>query len=634
MSWGKIKLGDFLEVRDCRFKPNDKAIAGLKRIDKIDFSGRIVLSEKPSNTDMILVKHGDLVISGINVEKGAMNVYQGKEDITATIHYSSYTFDKNKIDIEFLKHFLKSLEFRAALKEQVPGGIKTEIKPKHILSLLVTIPTDIKHQQSVVKVLQNLNSQIAVISNELQQQRNIVKQLRKAFLLEAMQGKLVKHSQGDGNASDLLEKILSERTQLKKNSAAKPIKEEEIPFKLPDNWIWCRLGDVVTVERGRFSVRPRNDPSYFGGPYLFIQIGSLDEAGSVVHDAPQTLNEKGFKVSKEFPKGTIAIAIVGGTIGNLGVLGRTMCFTDSIVGIRPATTHNQDYILNFLRYIQPEVKRAAYQMAGQPNIKIPTLTELLMPLPPLSQQLRTVKKLDEMMQLCDELEKSIEQSKQQNELLLQQVLREALQEKPASKVIRLQVQLSDEEKRDLLGGYLISKADLAKNFGHIKLIKHLVTAEYFAETPMPRAYQQHKNGPYDAEFMRGFAYRIKKNEWFEEYETTKGFGYKKLEKADEIEQLMPLVFPDKKELIDFVVTLMNKTKSDQAEIIATVYAVWNDLLINSMTVNIIEIKKYFFKWSDHKRKAFTEVQVEQCYKWMQKVGLVPKGTGNMIMRMW
>ena len=53
----------------------------LRRLNKIDFSGEIHLTDKPTNTDMILIKKGDLVISGINVEKGAVSVYQGKEDI-------------------------------------------------------------------------------------------------------------------------------------------------------------------------------------------------------------------------------------------------------------------------------------------------------------------------------------------------------------------------------------------------------------------------------------------------------------------------------------------------------------------------------------------------------------------------
>src|ERR1035437_10125959 len=157
MSWSKVKLGVFLKLRDNRYKPNDRAIADLKRIDKIDFSGEIFISDKPSNTDMILIKNGDLVISGINVEKGAMAVYTGENDITATIHYSSYSFDENNIDIDFLKYFLKSIEFKNALKEQVPGGIKTEIKPKHLLPLLVRIPTDLSEQKAIVEILKNRN---------------------------------------------------------------------------------------------------------------------------------------------------------------------------------------------------------------------------------------------------------------------------------------------------------------------------------------------------------------------------------------------------------------------------------------------------------------------------------------------
>jgi type I restriction enzyme, S subunit len=426
MSWNFVKLGDFLKVRENRFKPNDKAISDLKRIDKIDFSGEIFISDKPSNTDMILIKKGDLVISGINVEKGAMAVYTGDEDITATIHYSSYSFDENEIDIDFLKYFLKSIEFRNALKEQVPGGIKTEIKPKHLLPLLVNIPTDVKDQKAVVKILQNRNSKVDSISTELTHQLDLVKKLRQQLLQDAVQGKLVPQNPNDEPASELLKKIKAEKQRLKKGNIIEPISESSIPYKIPDNWIWCKFGEVIQMTRGKFSIRPRNDPSYFGGEYPFIQIGSLDEQGSVINDAPQTLNEKGIQVSKKFPKNTIAIAIVGGTIGNLGVLGREMYFTDSIIGILPSKLYNQDFILYYLRYKQTAIKAEAYQMAGQPNIKIPTLENLFFPMPPIEEQERIIQSLKIVMQHCSDLEASIRESAEQNEKLLQQVLREAL----------------------------------------------------------------------------------------------------------------------------------------------------------------------------------------------------------------
>ena len=56
---------------------------------------------------MIIFQPEDLVISGINVSKGALAVYYGNEPIIATIHYSSYSFDEKKINIEFLNDLLR-----------------------------------------------------------------------------------------------------------------------------------------------------------------------------------------------------------------------------------------------------------------------------------------------------------------------------------------------------------------------------------------------------------------------------------------------------------------------------------------------------------------------------------------------
>ncbi|MBF0220341.1 MAG: hypothetical protein HQL49_12560, partial [Gammaproteobacteria bacterium] len=103
LNWTTAKVGDFLFEREGRYKPDMPEVVNLPRIDKIDFSGNFHIANKPSKTDMIIIKPGDLVISGINVAKGALGIYQGDEDVTATIHYSSYTFDESKISVEYFK---------------------------------------------------------------------------------------------------------------------------------------------------------------------------------------------------------------------------------------------------------------------------------------------------------------------------------------------------------------------------------------------------------------------------------------------------------------------------------------------------------------------------------------------------
>ena len=278
--------------------------------------------------------------------------------------------------------------------------------------------------------------------NSFSVQEKYVSQLKQAILQEAIAGQLtaewrtenpMQKGNSDTDAAALLAKIKAEKQQLiadgklKKEKPLAEIAIDEVPFSIPDSWVWCRFGDYATFERGRFSIRPRNDKSCYGGEYPFIQINSLCKNGNLITEYKQTLNEKGYSVSKEFPIGTIVIALVGGTIGNLGVLGMDMCFPDSMAGVKPRNLRNQDFILSLLRYKQPEIQKAAYQMAGQPNIKIPTLTELVIPLPPLAEQKAIVEKVDHLMNIIDRLEQQIKHRKQLAEDLMQTVLREAFE---------------------------------------------------------------------------------------------------------------------------------------------------------------------------------------------------------------
>ena len=81
--WKLVKIGQFLKERGGRYDPGDETIQGLKRLNKIDFSGEIHLSDKGSKTDMIVVEPGDLVISGINVSKGAIAVYYNSNHLSS-----------------------------------------------------------------------------------------------------------------------------------------------------------------------------------------------------------------------------------------------------------------------------------------------------------------------------------------------------------------------------------------------------------------------------------------------------------------------------------------------------------------------------------------------------------------------
>lgn len=441
MSWEVVEMRSFLSERKGRYKPDDNVISGLKRIDKIDFSGNIFLSEKPSKTDMILIKQGDLVISGINVEKGAMSIYKGEDDVIATIHYSSYEYNPEKIDTDFLRHFLKSSEFIDALKEQVPGGIKTEIKPKHILPLKVFIPTNVEEQREVVAFLDEQNKIVENQSTELTHQLDLVKQLRQTFLREAMQGELVPQDPKDEPAKVLLEKIKTEKERLieekkiKKQKPLPPISEDETPFEIPENWVWCRLGGIAEIGTGATPLTS-NDEYYKNGTVPWITSSATNNL--FVESPEQYITQKALKETncKVYPSGTLVVAMYGQgkTRGQITELMFDAATNQACATI---TLHLNDFFLRkfvkqFFQKIYLEIRELA-QGGAQPNLNMGKISNTIVPLPPLSEQQRIVTKLDELMQYCDELEASIKESQQQNELLLQQVLREALE--PASAIL-------------------------------------------------------------------------------------------------------------------------------------------------------------------------------------------------------
>ena len=154
--WPLVPLGGFLTER--REIPSEEGLTTgeIPIIAKIGFEdGQIQLrSDCQTKTGMILIRPGDLVVSGINAAKGAISVY-GEENsipIAATIHYAAYIPNKGSIDISFLWWLLRSRTFKDLLLEFVPDGIKTELKAKRLLPIPIPLPPLPEQQRIVARI--------------------------------------------------------------------------------------------------------------------------------------------------------------------------------------------------------------------------------------------------------------------------------------------------------------------------------------------------------------------------------------------------------------------------------------------------------------------------------------------------
>ena len=435
-NWQKVKIGDFLFERKGRYKPNDEQIVNLPRIEKIDFGGNFHIGNKDSKTDMILIKDGDLVISGINVAKGAIGIYSG-EDVTATIHYSSYTFDSNKINVEYFKRFLKSSEFIELLNEQVKGGIKTEIKPKHILPLEIQLP-DINTQAQIVQHFENVEDDIADVTKEVLKQESLLKKLKQTILQEAIEGKLTAKYRAKnpdiGTAKKLLEQIKTEKEKLIKEKKIRPskplppINEDEIPFDIPQNWEWCRLGDISFVGTGATPLT--SEPKYYNGDINWITSSAT--GADFVTEAETKITELALKETncQIYPIGTLVIAMYGqgktrGQITELMIDSATNQACAAISIYLKDKALNQ-FIKKYFQKIYLEIRELA-SGGAQPNLNMQKVKDTMIALPPLEEQKEIVATIEKLFTLCNELESEINQNKTTVDNLMVTVLKESFE---------------------------------------------------------------------------------------------------------------------------------------------------------------------------------------------------------------
>ena len=145
------------------------------------------------------------------------------------------------------------------------------------------------------------------------------------------------------------------------------------------DWKESKLGNIANIERGRFSPRPRNDPQFYGGNIPFAQTNDVASSNGYINSYSQTLNDKGLKVSKLFPEGTILMTIAA-NIGYCGVLSKPMACPDSLVGITCKEGYHNQFLNFYLNREQPRIDYLAPR-AAQKNINIEFLKPYKVKLP-------------------------------------------------------------------------------------------------------------------------------------------------------------------------------------------------------------------------------------------------------------
>lgn len=304
-----------------------------------------------------------------------------------------------------------------------------------------TIPSQVDNIRFIIKTFEHLCNDKANIDR-----------LRHSLLNIAIQGKLLPQNPNDEPASVVLEKIRVEKERLikekkiKKEKPLPPIVEDEIPFNLPRGWQWVRLGELVD-ERGITYgiVLPGKEEPIDGVKMLrcsnvkfrFIDTSNIRTVTSNISN--------GYK--RTILAGGELLMNIRGTLGGCAIVphefaGYNIAREIAMIPLFPFI--NNKYLLNVISspYIQNRTSDTLRGIAYK-GLNLDLLSKFLIPLPPIAEQMRINERIDQLMTLCDGLEKTVEQSKNDREMLMQAVIQEAFRT-PIDKATDFSVPSDDE----------------------------------------------------------------------------------------------------------------------------------------------------------------------------------------------
>jgi len=299
-------------------------------------------------------------------------------------------------------------------------GVIPGISREHILNLIIPI-SPFNAQQHIIKKLKLLQPLIQLFDSKQEELNNLdtsIKELlKKSILQEAIQGKLVPQIAEEGIAQELLEQIRQEKQELVKEGKLKKSTlidsviykgddnkyyeqvgkkcldiTEQIPFEIPENWVWTRLGQIG--DWGAGSTPQRGNANYYNGNILWLKTGELNNG--IVYDTEEKITQKAFQdCSLRINRiGDVLIAMYGATIGKLAVVGKELTTNQACCGCTPYLIYNW-YLFYFLMASRDTFIKKG-EGGAQPNISRVKLVEHLIPLPPIKEQQRIVAQIEKL----------------------------------------------------------------------------------------------------------------------------------------------------------------------------------------------------------------------------------------------
>lgn len=314
----------------------------------------------------------------------------------------------------YLYHLLSSKMVFNQFSSIVSGAVVNNLNAEKVRQTVIPIPPINEQNRIIIKIeelLLHVDKYDVAYSEVEELNKTFPEDMQKSILQYAIQGKLVEQREEDGTAEELYKQIQEEKKKLikegkiKKTKALPEITEDEIPFDIPKNWKWVRLGEIGSWSSG--ATPSRSNPKYYGGEIPWLKTGDLND-GYIV-EVPEYITEEALnKTSVRLnPIGSVLMAMYGATIGKLGILDIEATTNQACCACIPFKGIYNKFLFYYLLG-----QRGYYIKMGaggaQPNISKEKIVSSILPLPPLEEQKRIVEKIEELLPYANQLIKKVD----------------------------------------------------------------------------------------------------------------------------------------------------------------------------------------------------------------------------------
>ena len=420
-SWRWVRWGDLSQSIQYGYNAPAQDVGRIKMVRISDIQdGKVLLDTVPyceireEEIPTYLLQKNDILFARTGGTVGKSYLVKDVPEESIYAGYLIRTRYSSLLCPEYMKYFMESLLYWNQLRNGTIATAQPNCNGKTLSKMILPLPPLAEQKRIVAKIEELLLyvDRYAAAYEKLEQfNAKFPEDMKKSVLQYAIQGKLVEQREEEGTGEELYRQIQAEKKRLikegkiKKEKPRPEIAEDEIPFDIPGSWKWVRIGTVATILGGKRIPAGRKLSSNDTG-YIYIRVSDMKD-GYVSTENLQYVPEDIFpSISKYIIHKEDVFITVAGTIGRVGKIppeldGANLTENaDRLV----FSLMDQDWLIKCMQssLVQNQIADATTKV-GQPKLAIIRIQNMLIPLPPLSEQKRIVAKLEEILPLCERL---------------------------------------------------------------------------------------------------------------------------------------------------------------------------------------------------------------------------------------